>query len=123
MKNKKNYLIKGRILKAKKKSKNINWDEIKVINNIPMSGEQITEEIYKQTGVKITRQGISTAIKISLRKIYINLKREDKTLKPFDIMLKMFEMFYPNSPSTEDADTFFNLFPEDIREEVTNGVW
>lgn len=114
----KSYLIKNRI----GVKKYIDWDKVVVTNTVPMSGEQITKTIFEQTGVKITRQGVSTAIKLALRKAYINMKRMEKSTSPFDCALRLFEILHPNCPSIEDAGTFFSLFPEDIQREIRGGL-
>lgn len=114
MKRRKSYVIKYRI----GKSKFINWDKVTVNNDNPMSGEQIAKEIHRQTGVKITRQGVSNAIKIAMRKIFNNLKEMEKDISNFNTALRMFEILCPNQPSCEDAETFFKLFPDDICEAI-----
>jgi len=111
---KKNYLVKNKV----GDSKYIDWTKVKVTNDLPMSGEDITKNIYKQTGVMITRQGVSCAIKLALRKIYVSLKKSEKGPTPFQIALLMFQMLYSTQPSSEDAHTFFSLLPDDIRREV-----
>jgi hypothetical protein len=121
MKKRKNYIIKNRIL-CPIKHKYIDWNKVEINNNLPMSGEEITQEIYRQTGVKITRQGVSSALKSAMKKVYLNMKKAERDLEPFQVALKLFEMFFPNSPSSGDAYMFFNLFPESIRREIKYGI-
>lgn len=120
MKKRKNYIIKNRIL-CPIKHKYIDWNKIIVHNNLPMSGEEITKEIYNQTGVKITRQGVSSALKSAMKKVYLHMKKTENNLDSFQIAVKMFEMFFPNSPSPDDAYMFFKLFPKSIRVEIKTG--
>jgi len=115
---KKSYFVKNKV----GDSKYIDWSKVKVTNDLPMSGEEITKNIYKQTGVMITRQGVSCAIKLALRKIYVGLKKSEKGSNPFQIALLMFTMLYSTEPSSEEAHTFFSLLPDDIRREVRMSV-
>lgn len=114
MKKRKSYIIKSRV----GDKKYIDWTKVKVTNNLPMSGEDITKNIYKQTGVKITRQGVSSAIKMAMKKVYKNVRHNDKTLTPFQAALYMFQILYAHAPSDKDAETFFNLLPSNIRKEI-----
>ena len=110
----KSYIIKNKV----GANKYINWNNVKVTNDVPMNGEDITKSVFEQTGVMITRQGVSCAIKIALRKIYNNLRKSEKNSTPFQVALLMFQMFYSTHPAAEDAHTFFSLLPEEIREEI-----
>jgi hypothetical protein len=114
MKKKKNYRIKNRV----GNSKYIDWSKIKVTNNSHMSGEDITKHIYEQTGVKITRQGVSSALKMALRKVYNNLKMREENSTPIEVATLMFQIFYGEHPEQKDAHTFFSLLPEDICAEL-----
>jgi hypothetical protein len=118
MKKRKNYIIKSRV----GDKKYIDWTKVKVTNTLPMSGEDITKNIYEQTGVKITRQGVSSAIKTAMKKVYKNIRRSNKTLTPFQAALQMFQILYAYSPSNKDAETFFNLLPNSIRKEIKERI-
>lgn len=118
MKKRTNYLVKNKV----GNNKYIDWSLVKVTNNLPMSCEDITKNIYKQTGIKITRQGVSCATKLALRKIYNSLRKSEREHSPFQIALLMFQILYSLQPSSEDAATFFSILPEDIRREIKQEV-
>ena len=94
----------------------IKWDSIRVSNTIPLDGEEITKEIFKQTDVNVTRQNISNALKNAMGNFYHNLMETDKELSAFDAAVTMLEMLYlPNGDFRGGIDSFFRLFPSDIR--------
>jgi tRNA U54 and U55 pseudouridine synthase Pus10 len=98
----------------------INWEDVVVENEVPMSGEEITREVYRQTGVKITRQNISNVLRKALGKIFNKLIEDNKDMRSTDIAIMMFEMLtsFNNVSSVEDAKSFLKLLPVNVRNEI-----
>lgn len=99
----------------------IKWDSIKVSNDIPMDGNEITSEIFKQTNINITRQNVSNALKNAMGSFFHKLMEKDKELSAFDAAVTMLEMLYlPKGDFRGGIDSFFRLFPSDIRNIIEN---
>ena len=98
----------------------INWEDVVVENEVPISGEEITREVYRQTGVKITRQNISNVLRKALGKIFNKLIEDNKDMRSTDIAIMMFEMLtsFNNVSSVEDAKSFLKLLPVNVRNEI-----
>jgi len=114
---------KSLVIKRKKKRDNVDWTKIVISNNKPLNGEEISEEIYHQTGLKTTRQNISNALKSGLKKFYLQLKKTNPSLSPFQRAALMVEMLYPNYMSDGNLfrggiNSFFNLLPPDIKKRI-----
>jgi hypothetical protein len=111
------------VIKKRKKKDIIDWSKIVVDNTIPLNGEEISEQIYDQTGIKTTRQNVSNALKSGLKKFYLQLKKINPKLTPFQRAALMIEMLYPNYTSSENlsrggVNAFFNLLPPDIKKRI-----
>jgi hypothetical protein len=114
---------KNLVIKRKKKHDNVDWSKIVVSNNKPLNGEEISEEIYNQTGVRTTRQNVSNALKSGLKKFYLQIKNVNPKLTPFQRAALMVEMLYPNYTTGSNIfrggiNSFFNLLPPDIKKRV-----
>lgn len=83
------------------------YSKIKVMNDRAMNGEEIAKEL------EITRQSVSSVLKIAMKKVFLKTAQLDKEWTPFQVATVMSQMFKVSQ--AEDLKKFFNLFPSDIR--------
>jgi predicted transcriptional regulator len=76
-----------------------------------MNGADIAREIG------ITRQAVSNILKKAMGKVYIEVGKLDKTMKPFEISCMMLRILDVPSDSDE-IKKFYNLFPPKIKKEI-----
>jgi hypothetical protein len=110
--------IKGQI--GKYNNKRIDWSKL-TVSDKPMNGEEIVEDIYMQTGVRTSRMNISNALKSAMRSFYKSLSKMEPDLSPFQIASLMLQMLYNPQNDKEfrgGVESFFRLFPNDIRNEI-----
>ena len=112
-------VIKNRINNKKKQKVYVEWKNIEV-GDQPMSGEDITRYIFKKTGVKITRQNISQSLKSAMEKFFNALTKSSSDRQPFQVALLMMEMLCGSQTGQKDSESFFRLFPPNIREIIAN---
>ena len=106
-----------------RKNMKIPWESIKVKDGVQMSGAEIANDIYEQTGIKTTRQNISNALKRAMKKFFLRLSREESELRPFEVATKMFDMICRNDKKIrKNVDMFFRLFPKEIRRTIENDI-
>lgn len=119
--------IRGKIGSVHKKTDRIPWENITVedADGIlrPMNGEEIVEDIYRQTGVRTSRQNISNALKSAMKSFFLNFQKMEPELSPFQIASTMMHMLYvPNAKNDKEfrggVDSFFRLFPKDLKEKI-----
>ena len=102
------------------KENRIFWSDIQIEDGNPLNGEEIVNEIRKQTGVKTTRQNISNALKSSMISFYNKTSQLDREWTPFQIASVMLEMLYqPNSHDSNNSrggvESFYRLFPKELK--------
>lgn len=71
-------------------------------------------EIARQ--MNITRQAVSNTLKRAMKKVYIETRRLNPELHPFDTAVRMMKMFQVYE--SEEVSKFFHLFPPDVRDEI-----
>jgi predicted DNA-binding protein YlxM (UPF0122 family) len=78
-----------------------------------MNGSEIATELG------ITRQAVYNILKRALKNYYKEFQKQNKDLSPFDVICVMMKML--NVPNNEkEIIKYFNLFPYDIKHEVTH---
>jgi len=77
-----------------------------------MTGSEISKDL------RITRMAVSQSLKRSLKKIYYNLKKNNRSLDPFEIAVTMSQILCVSLDCYNEVNKFFNLFPRDIKEEI-----
>jgi len=101
--------------------KRIQWNDILVANNDPIDGEEIVKTIYDQTGIGVTRQNISNALKNAMGNFFYKLIDIHQELTPFLAAVEMLKMLYiPHSNFRGGVNSFFRLFPTIIRKLIEN---
>ena len=81
--------------------------------NRPMDGAEIAEKLGG-----MSRQAVSNTLKRAMKKFYNGVRELDETWTPFECVCVMMKMFGIPNDLTE-IKKFFNLFPPDIKSEVT----
>ena len=84
-----------------------------MISEKPMSGSEIARLLG------ITRQTVSATTKRALTKMFYIVQQKQLADDPFEAMLVLMSMCHISDGSMEDVFSFLSLFPQEIRDAVT----
>lgn len=79
-----------------------------------MTGTEVSEELG------VSRMAVSQSLKRAIKKIYYLLRKGNKHLDSFEIAVMMSQLLNVSLDSESEMNKFFNLFPSDIKKEITN---
>jgi hypothetical protein len=85
-------------------------------HEMPKNGSEIALELGG-----MSRQAVSNVLKKAMKKFYKEVRKLDSSWTPFECVCTMMKMFHIPNDDTE-IRKFFQLFPPDIKAEVTQDL-